>query len=244
MAGASPGRNLIKLAHDPVFWSSCRATCFVLVVCLTLEITLGGVLAFLLSYQVPGRRLLVGLLLIPSMAAPAGVGLMWQLMLDPNLGSLSRIQRLLGVSPVPWLGDPSTALWAVALVDVWQWTPMVGLILAGGLRDIPKGLLEAALLDQASGRRMIRFDIVPLMRPTLTAAALLRSIDLCKFFDTVYVMTQGGPLHATTTLNVYGYQLAFLDSEPSYAAMVQLMLIILIALVGAIFLRVERRMEL
>lgn len=233
--------NLNRLLQDDRFWASLVVTAQLLSVCLVAETILGLALGVVLSMDVPGQRLLQAVILLPSIMAPVAVGFAWLLILDPTVGLANRTITSIGLPPIAWLGDPDVAPWAIVAVDVWQWTPFFGFIIAAGIRGIPGELLEAAELDRATGVQRLRHIILPLLRPTLAAAVVLRAVDLVRFFDTIYVMTQGGPLSATTTLNVYAYQKAFVDLDPSYGATVQLALLLATTLVAvALWLNAER----
>jgi multiple sugar transport system permease protein len=163
------------------------------------------------------------------------------LIYDPTLGAANQILTAVGLDPVVWLGDPDIALWSIALVDVWQWTPFMALIIAAGIRSLPAEPFEAASIDGASGWRKALHVGLPLLTPVISVAMLLRTVDLVRFFDTVYIMTQGGPVNSTNTLNVYGYRAAFIDQQTSYAAALQLSLLLLVVVMAGAFTFWRRR---
>jgi len=226
--------NFTRMAQDPEFWNSLRVTLFLFVVCLVAETILGLALGYLLSLDVRGRRVFQGVMLIPAITAQVAVALVWLLIYDPSLGAANQILEAIGIDPVVWLGDPAIAPWAIALVDIWQWTPFMALIIAAGIRSLPTDPFEAASIDGASAWARARHIGLPLLMPVLTVAMLLRSVDLVRFFDTVFVMTQGGPINSTNTLNVYGYRAAFIDQEPSFAATLQLTLMLLVIVIAGL----------
>jgi multiple sugar transport system permease protein len=231
----------VGLAHyaamleNPAFWNSVRVTLFLFAVCLVVETVLGILLGYLLSLDVRGRRVFQGLMLVPAITASVAVALVWLLILDPTLGAANQILQSIGLDPVVWLGDPGTAPWAIALVDIWQWTPFMALIIAAGIRSLPNEPFEAASIDSATGLAKAWYVGLPLLKPVITVAMLLRTVDLVRFFDTVYVMTQGGPVDATNTLNVYGYRSAFIEQQQSYAAALQLSLLVLVVMIAGAF---------
>lgn len=233
--------NVRHMLHDPAFWNSVKVTVLLFVVCLFVETVLGLALGFLLSFDVPGRRLFQGAMLIPAITASVAVGLLWLLLYDPSLGAVNQLLHAVGLSPVTWLGNPRVALWAIAGVDVWQWTPFMALIIAAGIRNLPPSPFEAAAIDGVTGWRKAWFVALPLLRPVLTVAMLLRTVDLVRFFDTVYVMTQGGPVNSTNTLNVYGYRQAFTESNASYGATLQLTLLLLVLIIAGGFISLRGR---
>lgn len=233
--------NFARMGDDPLFWKSIQVTLFLFVFCLIVQMVLGVGLGYLLSVDVPGRRILQGAILIPAITASVAVGLLWLLIYDPNIGTANQILGAIGLDPIVWLGDPNIAPWALVIVDTWQWTPFVALIVAAGIRSLPTDVFEAAAIDGASGWKKARFIGLPLLAPILTVAALLRTVDLMRFFDLSYIMTQGGPVNSTSTLNLYGYRQAFIYQDAGYAATLQLTLFAIVILVAAVFTVVRRR---
>lgn len=235
--------NFARMIASPEFWNSVRVTLVLFVVCLLVETVLGIALGYLLSIDVPGRRIFQGLMLIPAITASVAVALVWMLIYDPTLGAANQILTAIGLDPVVWLGDPDRALWSIAIVDIWQWTPFMALIIAAGIRSLPLEPFEAASIDGASGPRKALHVGLPLLMPVISVAMLLRTVDLVRFFDTVYVMTQGGPVNSTNTLNVYGYRSAFIDQDASYAAALQLALLVLVVVIAGAFTAWRRRIS-
>lgn len=237
--GANAGfvglENFARTLQEPLFWNSLRVTLFLFVTCLIIETILGLALGYLLSIDVRGRRVFQGVMLIPAITAQVAVALVWLLLYDPSLGAINQFLGQIGIEPLAWLGDPQVAPWAIVMVDVWQWTPFMALIISAGIRSLPTDPFEAASIDGASGWKKVRHVGLPLLLPVLTVAMLLRSVDLIRFFDTVFVMTQGGPVHATDTLNVHAYRAAFIQQDVSYAATLQLTLMAFVILVAALF---------
>lgn len=233
--------NFVLMFQNSEFWYSLFVTLQLFIVCLVVETILGLGLGYLLSRDVPGRAIFQGLLLIPAITASVAVALVWMLIYDPTLGAANQILQAIGLDPVVWLGSREMAPWSIAIVDIWQWTPFMALIISAGIRSLPSEPFEAASIDGAGPIKKAFFVGLPLLRSVLLVAMLLRTVDLIRFFDTIYIMTQGGPVNATNTLNVYGYRAAFIDQEPSYAAALQLSLFVLVILIAAIFTAVRKR---
>lgn len=233
--------NLTTMLSDPLAWKALRVTAFLFVACLVLETILGLAIAVLLNKPVPGRRTLEALVLVPSITASVAVAMMWLLLMQPDLGLLNTMLGSVGIDGPTWLGDPSSAPWAIVIVDVWQWTPFMALIMTAGLRGLPEEPLEAAVVDGATGWQRFRLVVLPMLRPVILVAVLLRSIDLLRFFDTIYVLTQGGPLNSTLTLNIYGYRQGFGFLDLGYAAMLQLALLGLVAGMAVFLTRMQKR---
>ena len=227
--------NYSQMLDSPVFWNSLRVTLFFFVVCLIIETILGLVLGYLLSIDVPGRAVFQGVMLIPAITASVAVSLVFMLLYDPTLGAINQILEAIGLNPVVWLGDPRIAPWAIVIVDVWQWTPFMALLISAGIRSLPTDPFEAADIDGASAWQKARHIALPLLMPVVTVAMLLRTVDLVRFFDSVFVMTQGGPLDATNTLNVYGYRMAFIENQMSYASALQITLFVLVIAIAGVF---------
>lgn len=240
-AGFAGFVNFSRMFNDPLFFQSVRVTLFLFVVCLIVETLLGLGLGYLLSVDVPGKRIFQGAMLIPAITAPVAVGLLWLMFYDPTSGVANKVLHFFGVDPVVWLGNPALAPWAIAIVDIWQWTPLMALIISAGIRSLPTDPFEAAAMDGATGWRAARYIGLPLLAPVLTVAMLLRTVDLVRFFDTVYVMTQGGPINSTNTLNVYGYRTAFVNQDPNYAAVLQIALLLVVILIAGLFTFARKR---
>ena len=230
--GASPagraGSNFARLVADPVFWSSLRITLGLFLIALILQLVLGTALALLLNRFDVVRGLVRTAILSPFMLPPVVVGMIAIVVLDPGLGAANWLLESVGLPHLLWLASPDWALLVVALIDTWQWTPFVALIVLGGLQSLPGRVYEAAEIDGAVGLRRFWYITPPLLVPTLLTAAVLRSVDLLRFFDIIYITTQGGPGNATTTLNIYAYKLGFEFMDIGYAASMMIALALLV----------------
>lgn len=227
--------NFERMFSDPLFWNSLRVTLLLYVVCLVVQMVLGVGLGLLLSIDVPGRRVLQGAILIPAITASVAVGLLWLLFYDPTLGTANKLLETFGLDSVTWLGDPAVAPWALIITDTWQWTPFVALIVSAGIRSLPQDIFEAAAIDGAAGWKKAIYVGLPMLAPVLTVAILLRTVDLVRFFDLAYIMTGGGPINATSTLNLYGYREAFINQDHGYAATLQITLFVFVILIAGLF---------
>ena len=233
-------RNFVALVEDERFTDSLWRTLLFTALGVASNIPAGLGIALLLDQRFPGRNLLRALLIFPMVATPAAMGLVWVVMLDPTLGVVRYLFRLIGVATPPlWLSDPMWVVPTLVLVDAWMWTPMVALIALAGLAALPPEPFEAARVDGASAWQRFRYLTLPLLMPTLLVAVMLRVMDLLKVIDIVYVMTGGGPGHASETINVYNYLVALSYDRIGYGAAVALVLfaIVLVCTVGLIRLR-------
>lgn len=191
------------------FWSSMAITFVFVGVSVAIEMVLGFYIAALLNAKLVILRPVVRtLLIIPMMVTPVVAGTTWKLMTNYEFGILNYLIGLLGLPPRDWLGSPVTALAMVIFTDVWQWTPFVILIILAGFQSLPPEPYEAALVDGASNMQAFRFITLPLMKPFLGLALILRIIYAYRIFDTVFVMTRGGPGHSTEVISLHLYYVA------------------------------------
>lgn len=198
------------------------------------EVLLGLALALLLDRGFRGRRLVTLVLLAPYVLSTIVVGAIWRAWFHYDLGFLNATLRSVGLAGLPWLFDPTLALPAIALADVWQATPFCFLILYAGLRSIPPELHEAARVDGAGAWRRFRDVTLPLLMPYLLVTALMRTLDSFKLFDKVYAMTGGGPGNATETLSMHVHRLAFRFFDIGMASAAALVMVAFAGLLAAL----------
>jgi multiple sugar transport system permease protein len=212
-------QNFIKLFQDDRFSNALLVTFKTLIVAVPIEFFMGlGVALLLNRKKLRGGSFYLTLMLVPLMLPMVTGGLVWKMMLHLDYGIINGLIMRLGLNPVDWLLSSTWALGAVIVVDIWQWTPFVVLILLAGLRSIPNEPLEAARIDGASHVQVFRFIIWPLISWPVLVVLLMRSIDIFKIFDSVYALTRGGPGEATTTLAYYLYIRGFQRFELGYAS--------------------------
>ena len=218
-------RNFIQLGEDARFVEALGRTFWFTALGLASNLPLGLGIALLMHERFPGRSLCRALLILPMVATPAAMGLVWVIMLDPTLGIVRYVLGLIGISHPPlWLADPDLVVPTLVAVDAWMWTPMVALICIAGLAALPSEPFEAALVDGASALQRFRYLTLPMMLPTLMVAAMLRLMDLLKLIDIVYVMTGGGPGHLSETINLYNYLAALSYDKIGYGSAIALVL--------------------
>ncbi len=155
------------------------------------------------------RGFLRGLFILPMMATPVAIALVWTMMFHPQLGILNYLLSLVGIPPQLWVFHPASVIPSLVLVETWQWTPLVMLIVLGGLAAIPSEPYESALIDGATRWQIFRYVSLPLIMPFLFIASMIRMIDAVKSFDIIFAITQGGPGTASETINLYLYSVAF-----------------------------------
>lgn len=239
-------QNYAQLLSDKDVWNRFTLTASFVVPAVGIELLLGFALALLLNRDFKGRGGLMTLMLIPMMLSPVVVALFWYFMMRADVGILNYLIRdLLHLSErgVFWLTSLKVAMWSVVLVDVWMWTPFMMLISLAGLSAVPKYLYEAADVDRASAWFKFRHITLPIIAPLVLIGVLFRTMDAYKLFDTVYVLTGGGPGRATQVLSVYLYQLAFREFNTGKgSALGYIMLIVIIALAN-LLIRVLNRLR-
>lgn len=227
--------NYVAILTDTErFWPAVWRTAAFTGVTLVFQVVLGMGIALLLWRPFRGERWVRVAVLLPLVATPVAVGMMWRLIFDPNIGFANQLLGLVGIPPQPWLAGQSTALPTVMLIDIWQWTPMVALILLAGLTSLSDEPQEAARIDGATGWQRFVHITLPLLRPSIIVAVLLRGIDALKTFDILYATKGkgGGSYHEVETLNVYAYGLSFDYNEygRSSAVLIVFFLIIIVAM--------------
>jgi multiple sugar transport system permease protein len=216
--------NYAKLASDYEFWHGLWVTIALYVLSLVLQLVFGVWLALVLFHakRLPG--IVRSMFISPFMMPPVVAGMMWLVILDPSLGAANYLLQSLGLPPSEWLASPTWVIPTVALIDSWQWTPYVALIVLGGLQSLPPSVYEAAQIDGASAFKTFQRITLPLLLPTIVTAAILRSVDLLRFFDIIYITTQGGPGNASNTLNIYCFRVGFEFFNIGYASALMLTL--------------------
>lgn len=207
---------------------------------LVLELILGLGLALLLNRNIPGRGFFVSLLIIPVLIAPAAIGMMWRLILGVEYGAVNGFLAYVLRLPIApdWLGDPRLASWAIVMVDVWTWTPFVMLILLAGLTSISDELYEAGKIDGTTTFSAFRYITLPLLRVPLTVVFVMRLIDMIKLFDTIYVLTEGGPGSSTETITFYAYTVGMKFLQIGDGAAMSFLIVILATIIVTIYFRV------
>jgi multiple sugar transport system permease protein len=231
--------NFARLVSDSFFWTAMAHTFVYAIAALTCEFLLGLGLALLLNSEIRGRGIFRASLLVPMMLPAVVVGVVWRLMLNPNFGAINGTLKQIGINTesLTWTASPKLAMLSVIAVDVWQWTPFVFLVLLAGLQAIPQEPYEAALID-GSGRWQTFWHVtLPLLKPSILIVLLLRTMDLLRVFDQIFILTEGGPGFATETISLYIYRTAFRFFDFGYAAAMSFVLLALTNVISAIYIK-------
>jgi multiple sugar transport system permease protein len=222
--------NFIELLSDERVLNGVKVMVYFSGLSLSLELVLGLLIAVYFNRQFKGSEIVQTIYILPFAATPVAVALIWRIMLNPEIGVLNYLLQSVGLPGSLWVSSPKTVIPALVMVDVWKWTPMITLIVLAGLKSLPHNPYEAARVDGASALQIFWYITLPLIRPVLIAALMLRSLDNLKEFDMIYTITQGGPGIASETLYLYSYMVGFNFFKAGYgsALMVVVFLIVLV----------------
>jgi len=210
--------NYLNVLRAPETWSTFQITLVITVFGLLVQIPLGIILALALHENLRGTKIFRSILITPMLLTPVAVGLTYRFMFDTDLGVLNWMLGLLNIEKVNWLGSQTSALFAIIIVDSWQSIPFVMLLVLAALTAISPSLYEAARVDGASSSQIFRNLTLPLITPTLLVITMIKIMDFLKLFDTLFILTRGGPGNATTTLGLWTYKTGFIFLELSRAA--------------------------
>ena len=202
-------KNYVDLLKEARFYNAVKMTFYFTLLSVGIETVLGVAIAMILNREFQGKGIAKTILLLPMVATPVAIGLAWTLFYEPTIGLANYTLKALGFEASSWLASKDMVIPALAIVDIWEWTPMIALIVLAGLASLPAEPFEAAKVDGATTIQTFRYITLPLLYPTILVAIVLRSIDAFKTFDIIYTMTAGGPGFASETLNIYAYSLGF-----------------------------------
>jgi multiple sugar transport system permease protein len=219
-------QNFYDILTDPQFWNSLRITMVFVIGAVSIEFFLGLVIAMLFAKESIGKGKYIARTLIMSsmVLPPLSVGMIWRYLLNDSFGAVAIWLKNIGLN-FGWYGSPETALPSMIFIDVWQWTPFVFLIMLAGLVSLPGDVYEAAEIDGASRWKKFTHITLPLLKPVIVVAVLLRMLEAFKVFDMIWMLTKGGPVHATEVIGVLIYIQAFQSYNLGYAAALALILL-------------------
>ncbi|MFE4963827.1 carbohydrate ABC transporter permease [Streptomyces sp. NPDC056660] len=234
--------NYREMMGDGEVWRSVRNTLYYVALNIPAQTVLALLLALAMNRGLRGGKVLRVLFVLPWMAMPVALGIIWSWAFDPEHGAVNQFLSLLGVSGPEWLSSTTWAMPVLASINVWQYTGYTMLFLLAGLQAIPESLYEAADIDGVTGLQRFFRITLPLLRPSMLFVLVTNVIGSFQMFDTVYVMTQGGPNGSTDTMNFHIYQQAFQLFRTGYASALAMLLFALILLVTAVqFLYFRKR---
>ena len=228
--------NFVDLLSNSTFHHSLWVTAKFIVIAVGVEFLLGFAIALLLNKKIKLRGLWQTLILVPMILSPTVIGLIWRLLYAPN-GLLDYlVQPILGHN-VGWVSEPSVALYAVILTDIWQWTPLVVLVLFAGLQSIPDHIREAAIMDGASRKQRFLDITLPYLTSLIVLVLIIRVVDALRVFAKVYILTRGGPASATNVISMQMYRVAFRFSNYGQASAMALTLLVFVIVLAMAFVK-------
>jgi multiple sugar transport system permease protein len=237
-------RNYRDILLEPRFWRTLSNTMIMVTLAVTFEFFVGLLLAALLNREFGGRRLVTILFLIPTLIVPVVIGMIWRLLLNEGFGLINYVIRTLKFGrAVPWVAKPTLALFVMIFIDIWEWTPLMFLILLAGMMSLSREPFEAAEIEGATSWQMFWRITVPLLQPVILVALLIRLIDAFKLFDTIFVITAGGPGLATETTSMYIYYKAFKHFDIGIASSISWLFLLIIIVITTFLLKFISRTE-
>lgn len=236
-------QNYVNLFDDARFHAALGRTAYFTVGALSLQVALGLGMALLFNHDFVGRGVVRTLFLMPMVATPVAMSLIWMLILNPVDGVANWILESLHLPAQLWLNSAGSVLPTLIMIDTWQWSPLIMLMILAGMTALPNEPFEAAAIDGASWWQSLRFLMLPMLRPTIMVAVMFRSIDCLKTFDIIYGTTQGGPGFASETLNLYIYKTGFDYFSLGYAAAALVVFFTIVLTVSLLLIVLRRRTE-
>jgi multiple sugar transport system permease protein len=232
--------NFADLVADPVFWQAAVNSAVMTAIGVSLQVVLGTALALFFDLRLRGSWFVRGVLVLPMLLTPVVVGLMWRALLNPDWGMINWTLGQLGLPEPLWLGDPSLALWTLAVVDAWQWTPFVMVVVFARLQALPREVFEASQVDGAGRAATLARITLPLLAPAIVFAGVFRAIDAFRSFDVVFGLTYGGPGRFTTTMSFYTWETGFTFQRYGYASALAYVMVIVAAVGMTVLFRYVR----
>lgn len=230
--------NFITLFKSDAFYVILRVTLIFAFTVVISELGVGLALALLLEGKIKGLNIFRSIFILPMMIAPVVVGLIWRFLYDPYFGLINYFLKLVRITPKMWLATPSLALPAIIIADIWQWTPFILILLLAGLQSLPSDPIEAAVVDGATYFQILLHVKLPLLKPVLGVAVILRLIDAFKVLEVIFNMTFGGPGRSTTVWALQIYKVAFMSQRLGMASAYAILLFFvqLILSIGLLFI--------
>jgi multiple sugar transport system permease protein len=223
-------KNYAKLIFQKEFWDSLKVTILFVSGSVVLSFVVGSLMAILLNQSFPGRTVYMSLFILPVVATPVVSGMIWKFMLSTEFGIINYVLSLVGIPEIAWLAKGPTSMFAVIMVDVWQWSPFVMYLMLAAIGSLSREIEEAAIVDGANGWQLWWRINVPQLIPAITAVLLFRLIDAFKAFDTILIMTMGGPGRATQVLNLTAYLTGFRYFDLGRAAALGILILIIVVI--------------
>ncbi len=230
-------QNYINLFQDRMFFVSIMNTVIFVLVAVLFEFLLGMIFALFFNTGIKALKFFRSVVLLPMLLPPITVALTWKMMFAYDTGILNYLLEKIGLAPIEWLSSSKYALASIILTDIWQWTPFVFLVVLASLQSIPMEMYEAAKVFGANKLQIFRYITLPLLKPGLILALLLRTIDTFRIFDKMYTLTGGGPGDATETITFYIYKHGFKYFESGYSSAAAIVMVAMILIFSSGYLK-------
>ena len=237
-------QSYITVLKSTRFVAAIGRTFFFTIGVVAAEAVLGTIIALILNREFAGKGLLKFILLLPLVVTPVAIGITFNLFYDPTIGFLNYVLSILGLPQSGWVTEAKTVLPSLMLVDIWQWTPMIALIVLAGLSSLSPEPLESAKVDGASAVQTFFRVTLPMIMPTVLTAIVLRSVDGLKTYDIIAAMTRGGPGYSSETLNIHGFKLSFEYFEMGRASAVLIFLFLIVLAFSIGVMQIRKKFEL
>lgn len=229
-------QNYLDLARDSRFHHALFISFFFMFVATGTQVVIGTALAVVMDSALRGRGVLRGIILLPMFLNAVAVGTIWKILYEPSIGPINYFLQMFGLRKMNLLGSSRTALWAILISDIWQWSPFIFLLVLSALQGIPQSLIEAARIDGANDFTIFRRITLPMILGSIFVAALLRAMDAFRVFPKIYIMTGGGPGQATESASILVLKTAFRYFEVGYGAAMTIVMLILLMIVYGVYL--------
>lgn len=233
-----------KILSEPRFLDAVGRTFYFTIGAVLAEAVLGLTIAVILNREFRGKNPLKFILLLPLVATPVAVGIVFNLFYDPTIGFLNYVLSLFNLPQSGWVTDSNSVLPSLMLVDIWQWTPMIALIVLAGLAGLSSEPYESAKVDGATPVQIFFRITLPMITPTILTAIILRAVDALKTYDIIYAMTGGGPGYSSETLNILAYKYSFEYFNLGQASSILVFLFFLVLLFSLGVMKLRKRFEL
>lgn len=237
-------KSYLQVLQEPRFLEALGRTFYFTFGSVIVEMVLGTVLALALNRSFKGKGVVKTLLLLPLVATPVAIGIVWNLFYDPTIGILNYVLSVLKLPQSGWVSDAKTVMPSLIIVDIWQWTPMITIIVLAGLAGLSSEPYESAMVDGANARQVLFRITLPMLMPTILTAVILRAIDALKTYDIIYSMTGGGPGYASENLNVLAFKYSFEYFRMGQSAVMLVFLFLIVLLFSLVVMRLRRAFEL
>ncbi len=237
-------KSYLQVLKEPRFVQALGRTFYFTFASVIVEMLLGTTLALILHRNFVGKGLMKTLLLLPLVATPVAIGIVFNLFYDPTIGILNYVLSVLGLPQSGWVSDAKTVMPSLIIVDIWQWTPMITIIVLAGLAGLSTEPYESAMVDGANSRQVLFRITLPMLMPTILTAVILRAIDALKTYDIIYSMTRGGPGYTSENLNVLAFKYSFEYFRMGQSAVMLVFLFIIVMAFSLLVMRLRRIFEM